>query len=303
MVGLVADAEAVIAGRSGGASGGPAAGGGGGAGTLGEAGGARAGGGPRPAVRRAGRRSGDPNRASTQRVQCFGGYRIELEGEPVDLSIVKPRVRAALWLLSIHGGRPVHRERLIDALWPDADPVAGKRNLQVAVSSLRQALEPGVKRGSAALIVRDGDSYRLALEDNAEVDVNRFAAAMAEGGAHRRDDPEAALAAYDDALGWYGGDLIPEAGPAEWIVSWRDARRLEAVEAAIAVAELRADRGEVRAVVAACDRGLSLDRYCDPLWRLQIDAYDAAGDHAAAVQARQAYRAVCEELGIDEPTV
>jgi DNA-binding SARP family transcriptional activator len=216
--------------------------------------------------------------------------------------VVKPRVRAALWLLSIHGGRPVHRERLMDALWPDADPAAGKRNLQVAVSSLRQALEPGVKRGSSALLVRDGDSYRLALDDDAEVDVNRFAAAMAEGEAARRHTPEVALAAYDEALSWYGGDLIPEAGPAEWIVTWRDTRRMEAVDAAVAVAELRAERGEVRAVIAACDRGLYLDRYCDPLWRLQIDAYETAGDHAAAAQARQGYRAVCDELGIDGPT-
>jgi DNA-binding SARP family transcriptional activator len=255
-----------------------------------------------PAVGRPARRTPDATRKPRQRVHCLGGYRIELGGGPVDLSVVKPRVRAALWLLSIHGGRPVHRERLMDALWPDADPVAGKRNLQVAVSSLRQALEPGVKRGSAALLVRDGDSYRLALDDDAEVDVNKFAAAMAEGEAARRHAPDVALAAYDEALSWYGGDLIPEAGPAEWIVTWRDARRMEAVDAAVAVAELRAERGEVRAVIAACDRGLYLDRYCDPLWRLQIDAYESAGDHAAAAQARQGYRAVCDELGIDGPT-
>ena len=55
------------------------------------------------------------------RVRCLGRFRIELDGRPVDLAAVKPRARAALHLLAAHGGRPVHAEILVAALWPDMD--------------------------------------------------------------------------------------------------------------------------------------------------------------------------------------
>ena len=52
----------------------------------------------------------------------------------------KPMERALLHLLSLRVGEAVHREALIETLWPDADPEAGLHRLQVAVSSLRRLL-------------------------------------------------------------------------------------------------------------------------------------------------------------------
>ena len=120
------------------------------------------------------------------RIRCFGQFEIEVAGRPVDLSAVKPKARAALRLLALHAGRPVHRELLAEALWPDANGRhASIRNLQVAISSLRQALDPastpsgatsteasrsggtvngatsaaGTANGDVGTIARDGDGY------------------------------------------------------------------------------------------------------------------------------------------------
>src|SRR5207245_206633 len=54
-------------------------------------------------------------------IRCFGGFSIAIKGRPVDLTTIKPRVRAVLRLLAIHAGNPVHREVLQTAFWPDAD--------------------------------------------------------------------------------------------------------------------------------------------------------------------------------------
>ena len=107
-------------------------------------------------------------------LQCFGGYRLAIRGRPVDVAAMKPRVRSLLWLLSIRAGQRVHAEELPTPLWPDADQSAGRRNLQVAISSLRQALEPGAKRGSWTLVARDGDSYGLVLGPSADFDMLAF---------------------------------------------------------------------------------------------------------------------------------
>src|SRR5262249_37603592 len=92
----------------------------------------------------------------------FGGVGFETDRGALHRSGLKPRVRALLRLLAMQGGRPLHREVIQVALWPEAPADAAGRNLHVAMSSLRQALEPGVARAGFTVLVRDGDAYRLA---------------------------------------------------------------------------------------------------------------------------------------------
>ena len=213
---------------------------------------------------------------------------------------MKPRVRSLLWLLSIRAGQRVHAEELTDALWPDADQSAGRRNLQVAISSLRQALEPGAKRGSWTLISRDGDSYGLVLGASADFDMLAFGQWLKAGRtALREGHRDEALAALEQALSRYEGDLIPEAGPADWVLGPRETARLAAAEATQSVAQLRLETGDAGGAVDACERGLAIDRYRDGLWRVLIRACDAAGDHAGATRARRRYEAVLTELGLE----
>ncbi|MGH9001860.1 MAG: AfsR/SARP family transcriptional regulator [Acidimicrobiia bacterium] len=234
-------------------------------------------------------------------LRCLGTFEFAIDGHPIDLSTLKPRVRELLWLLSIHGGRRVHAEQIAESLWPESDQQSGKRNLQVAVSMLRRLLEPDHKRVDWRVLVREGSSYRLELDDGDDVDVREFQRAVAEGRVHRRAGrDDAALVAYEQALSCCSGVLIPEAGPAEWIVLPRETRLLEATEAAAAAAELRLQRGDTAAGIAHCRRGLELDRYRDVLWRLLIGAYDAAGNHAAAAQARNGYQVVLDDLGVPD---
>ncbi len=72
---------------------------------------------------------------------------------------LRPRVRALLMLLAMNHGRQLHREQIIDALWPDATLASGIRSLQVAVSSIRQCLSAGGITEDA--LRRHGDAYAL----------------------------------------------------------------------------------------------------------------------------------------------
>ncbi len=232
-------------------------------------------------------------------IRCFGGFQLDLGGHTVDCRALRPRPRSALRLLGLHAGRPVHREALVTALWPDVDTRTGTRALQVALSGVRQLLEPGASRGSYSLLVREGDAYRLVVPDGAVVDVRLFECAHEEAGrAAASGDLDVAVAALERALATYVGELLPEDGPAEWVVRERDHYRGLAAEAAEELAVLRLRRKEPRAAVTACERGLEIDRYRDPLWRLLITACTEAGDHAAAAHTRRGYDAVLAELGL-----
>jgi DNA-binding SARP family transcriptional activator len=236
---------------------------------------------------------------ATAELRCFGGFHYGYDGLALDMTAVKPRVKAALHLLAVHVGRPIHRERLVDAFWPDVEARAGIRNLQVVVSTLRRLLELGPSLGGAVQIVREGDSYRLILPSEATADVALFdAAVLSTRVARKEGDDDGLIAAAERALGLYLGDLLPEAGPAEWIVSDRERYRREAADVSQHLAELRFDRTEYEPAVEACERGLALDRYRDALWRTLAGAYDSLGDTASAARARRSYGDVLDELGL-----
>jgi DNA-binding SARP family transcriptional activator len=233
------------------------------------------------------------------RVRCLGGFRIELDGRPVDVAAVKPRARAALRLLAAHGGRPVHAETLVDALWPDLDVAAGKRNLQVAMSSLRRLLDDH-SPGGGALVRREGAAYVLALPDVSCADVAVFAAARDEAReAARAGVGERVLAAGNRALAAYRGALLPEEGPAEWAVVLRRRLAADAAEVALLVGDAAVALGSFDVAAAACARGLDIDRYHDGLWRALLDAQERSGDLAAASRTQRRYVEVLRELGLD----
>ena len=232
-------------------------------------------------------------------IRSFGGFSIAIKGRPVDLTAVKPRVRAVLRMLAIHAGNPVHREVLQAAFWPDADADTGARNLHVAVSSLRSWLEPGLGRGGSSIVIREGDAYRLAIQADAEVDLVQFSKALASARVARlRGEADAVVTYFEQALELYAGELLPEDGPAEWAIEPRERFRAGALEAAQGLAELLLKQGDPAAAANACSTGLWVDRLHDPLWKLLIQARERAGDPVAASRARRDYERVLEELGL-----
>ncbi len=235
-------------------------------------------------------------------MRLFGGFELEMGGRPLNLAAIRPRARALLRLLALNTGRHVHHETIEAALWPDADAQSSARNLHVAIAALRRTIEPAAMRGSFQLIRRDGDAYILAVPDGSRIDVLEFDAALARGHRARSvgDDPTAELA-FEQALSLYRGDLLPEDGPAEWVADRRESCRLAVVDATQALAEILLARGDAAGAARACNTGLRIERYHDPLWRLLIEARDEAGDQGAAKAARLGYDRMLSELGVSLP--
>ena len=200
--------------------------------------------------------------APAVRIQTLGGFALDVDGRRIVLDGAKPRVRSLLRLLAVHAGTAVHREVIQEALWPEADATAGGRSLHVALSALRRWLDDAAPPVGGALVVREGDAYRLDLGADA-VDVGRFDRALAEGRA-AQSRGELAAAAYSLALELYGGELLPEEGPADWIVARRDHYREAAVEAAGELASESLLAGDYATAVRACRLGLEVDRFRTP---------------------------------------
>lgn len=240
--------------------------------------------------------------APTLRIRTLGGFAATVEGRELPLDVIKPRARSLLRLLAVHAGSPVHREVVGAALWPEADAQTAARSLQVAVSAVRGLFVDALGPDGTRLVAREGDAYRLAVDAEA-VDVRRFDRAVGEARRARAQGRETGPA-LSAALSAYGGDLLPEEGPSEWVVEQREHYRAAAVDVAREAAEAALLGGDARAAIEACRVGLSIDRYHDPLWRLLIEARQAAGDVSAANRDRREYQAILTELGVAEaPTL
>lgn len=241
----------------------------------------------------------DDNEGPTLQVKCFSRFEIRVDGQLPALERVRPRAREVLRMLALAAGRPVHRELLIEALWPGLDPSAATHNLHVAVSSLRAVLEPGAARGAARLLARDGDRYSLALGPGSTCDLHVFESSChAAERARAAGDTEGAIRSLNLALTAYTGDVLPEDGPSEWVLAARERFRVRAAEAAALLAELHLARGQAEPAAAAALRSIDIDPCRDGSWRLLVSAYDATGDLAAAERARRSYAEVLASLGV-----
>lgn len=233
------------------------------------------------------------------RIRCFGGFELALDGVTVDLSRVRPRARSVLRLLCLHGGRPVHRELLAELFWPDLTVSAALHNLHVTVSSLRGVLEPEVAPRASRLLVRDGQAYTLVLAPGATSDLRDFDLALREASTARLTGDHARhRSALQRATDLYSGEVLPEDGPAEWVVQVREEYRLRAAEAASTLATACATAGELEAAARAAGQAVRIDRWNDTAWRVLIDALERTGDVAAAGRARAGYADVLAGLGV-----
>ncbi len=109
------------------------------------------------------------------RISLLGGLRVE--GNQTTITRFSTQKTAGLLAYLAYFLRSMSaREVLIDMLWPDATPEAGRHNLSVALSTLRNQLEPlGVTTGG---VIR-ADRYSIGLNPAAvTTDVAEFEAAL-----------------------------------------------------------------------------------------------------------------------------
>src|SRR5687768_4596006 len=87
---------------------------------------------------------GDPaGEAAGLRIWLLGDFRVWVGGRAVGEAGWRLRkARSVVKLLALAPGQRLHREQLVEALWPDLDPEPALNNLKIALHVARYALEP-----------------------------------------------------------------------------------------------------------------------------------------------------------------
>ncbi|MDQ0392122.1 AfsR/SARP family transcriptional regulator [Labrys monachus] len=138
-------------------------------------------------------------------VTLLGQFSISVDGRsPGAGDWRRTRSVAVVKLLALAPRHRMHREQVIDALWPELGPEAGAANLRKAIHYARRTL------GEHEIILVEGETLALAPGAEIVVDAEVFEADAA--AALKTDDPAAAARAAQ----LYVGDLLPGDLYAEW---------------------------------------------------------------------------------------
>jgi pimeloyl-ACP methyl ester carboxylesterase len=170
-------------------------------------------------------------------ISLFGRFESSLGGERIESDAFRKRAADLLKLLALSPKHALHRDQIVDILWPDKPPSDGANNLYRAVHDLRSAI------GEERVTFRQGV---VELHD-AVVDVDVFEAEA------RSPDSERVARALD----LYTADLLPEDYDLDLVTRKRGLLRQTFVDASLRVAAARTlDDGrtlEILRRVAAVD--------------------------------------------------
>jgi len=229
---------------------------------------------------------------ATLRVQTLGGFAVWRGGQRIPAARWTRRDVLALFTLLLGApGYRVHRERVCDALWPEADPAAAARRLHATLHLLRAVLDgPGTARSRVRLV---GDV--LALEPAAEArpqpDWLDAAAFDQEARAALASRNQAACRA---ALDRYGGNYLPDEPYAEWVVTRREELRARRQALLLHLARLSGAMGDLEEAERCLRAVLVSDACHEDAAATLMGLLAAAGQRSAALRVYQALAAALE---------
>lgn len=231
-------------------------------------------------------------------IQCLGGFGVSRFREPVGAGAWQSRkARDLLKILVAREGGPVHREILMEALWPEEDPERTTNRLSVALSTARAVLDPEHRFDADHFVPSERDTVALDLR-HAEVDVIIFLS-RARKGLARRAAGDAGWAEELAAVeATYLGDFLEEDPFEEWAVPLRERARATYVEVVRALAAHAAEH-DAGAAARYYLRILERDPYDEGAHLGLVAALARDGRHGEARRFYRSYSGRMEELGVE----
>jgi predicted ATPase/DNA-binding SARP family transcriptional activator len=228
------------------------------------------------------------------RVNLLGGFSVAAGQTAVDEAAWRLRkARGLVKLLALTREHSLHREQVIEALWPDRDPSAASNNLRQALFVARRALDSCGDDGATRLELAH-DVLTLAPE-RLRIDVEAFEAAAAE--AEHAPSVERHVAAIE----LYGGDLLPEDRFEVWATALRQSLRERHLTLLVDLAGLLRDAGEHSAAIAALQRAVVAEPLHEQAHRELMRLYALTGRRQRALAQFHVLRESLRREFEDEP--
>jgi DNA-binding SARP family transcriptional activator len=221
----------------------------------------------------------ETNARATLRVGLLGGFRVERAGVAVpDFAWRRRSAKRLTKLLATRPSRALHREQVLETLWPDADLDSARNSLAKALHAARHALEPErlPREGSSYIHLRD-DMITLDT-DHVLIDAENFQR-LAQSALRL-----ATVSAYETALAAYTGVLLPEDLYEDWPSERRHYLADLNVRLLLGLAETLEKLGAHRGAVDRLRTALQEDPTREDVHRQLMRLYGAMGARGLALR-------------------
>jgi predicted ATPase/DNA-binding SARP family transcriptional activator/DNA-binding NarL/FixJ family response regulator len=188
----------------------------------------------------------------TLRIWLLGGFRVSVGSRSIGEEEWHLRkAQSLLKVLALAEGHRLHREQVMELLWPDLHPEAALNNLHYALHVARRTLEPPALASSAPSHYLSLQSEQLTLCPDSPlwVDVEAFEDAAATT-RHAPLEP----AAFRAAIDLYTGELLPEDRYEPWVEERRAQLRELYLSLLLELAALYEERKEFELGIGAFSR-------------------------------------------------
>ncbi len=229
------------------------------------------------------------------RIELLGGFRVSVGPRTVGEGGWRlKKARSLVKLLALAKEHRLHREQVVEWLWPDLDAEAAINNLRQALHVARRALEPAPAGASRHLRLLD-DWLELCPEGQLWVDAEAFEEAAARARRSAREP-----AAYRAAVDLYAGDLLPRDRYERWAEDRREGLRLLYLTLLVELAGLYEERENFEPAIGALGRVVEIEPTHEEAYVGLMRLYAASGRRREAVlQYERLRKALSEELGVE----
>lgn len=233
----------------------------------------------------------------TLQIFTLGGFGIVLAGHSIDFG--KWKRKQALTLLKIlvtQLDRSVHRERLIDSIWPDVDEKQGWGRLKVTMYYLRRELRA---HGMSDDVIKTIGSAYMLRRDAVWIDAEAFERLFEQGRKlQEKAKWDEALMLYVEAGHLYRGDYLEEEAFEDWCAEERERLCELNLDLLARTAECYARLGKYTEAIHTCRKALVFD-HCRENFHYALMEFLISDNHPnlALLQYRSCEQILDKELG------
>ena len=213
--------------------------------------------------------------------------------------VSKRRLALLLGLLLTHRDGSVPRDRIVDLLWPEADPDAAVNSLNQTVFQLRRLLDPAYRdRESPAYIQSSGEAIGLDSE-LVRTDLDEFRATVSRF--NEAADVPSRRHAADALVRLARGEFLTELRYEDWV-----SEAQQSVHAELRIHLLSMARGEADVLVdtsiQAANALIALDRFDEAAHLALVDRLYVSGRRMGAREALRRYVLLVTQELEEEPS-
>ncbi len=234
-----------------------------------------------------------PTAAGKLELRLLGSATIFVDGVMVEeRQWTRRKSKALLKLLALAPQHQLHREQLIEHLWPEQEPELAANNLNKIIHAARRALEPALKAGAESRFIVTHDQHvMLRAPDGLWLDVEEFEQRAATALKSKAAED------YERALELYAGELLPEDRYEDWAAARRERLSRMATRLLSESAHLYETAGQFSQSIERFQQLVALNPSNEDAHRHLMRLYVLSGSrHEALAQFQQCQTALRKDL-------